>query len=299
MGAAARPGKRPSPETTAATCYGMDHAARRGPMMKALVMVLAVAAASDGAAPDVLPSTGRWTVEYADAMCVLSHDFGAGEKQVTLGFRPWPMGSSTELVLVTREKPDAPTYGDAVVTFGPGGQPIKGSYASWRNPKLDKGVTTLTIDQQATAGLADVRTVTVKVGGKRPVTVAPVGMPKALAALKQCNDDLLSHWGVDPAEADRVATPAQGNPVNWITNDDYPAEALRGEQEGTSAILWTIGTDGKASKCTVVGTSGFPLLDQAACSAVTRRARYAPALDKEGKPTVSHSSRRVVWRLPH
>ena len=94
------------------------------------------------------------------------------------------------------------------------------------------------------------------------------------------------------------AAGAKGNPADWITNDDYPSDALSAEAQGTTSIRWDINAAGRVENCTVTSSSGNSSLDRAACSALTRRGRYTPALDQSGTPMRSSSSRRVVWRLP-
>lgn len=94
------------------------------------------------------------------------------------------------------------------------------------------------------------------------------------------------------------AAGAKGNPASWITNDDYPASSLRAEEEGTVAIAWDINAAGRVENCRVTASSGFAALDRAACAALTRKARYSPALDQAGNPMRSSSSRRVTWRIP-
>ncbi len=94
------------------------------------------------------------------------------------------------------------------------------------------------------------------------------------------------------------AAGAKGDPAQWITNDDYPPSSIRAEEEGTTAIKWTINTQGRVENCVVTESSGSNALDQAACRALTRRARYSPATDAAGNPIATTQSRRVVWRLP-
>ena len=91
---------------------------------------------------------------------------------------------------------------------------------------------------------------------------------------------------------------AKGNPADWITNDDYPDSALRGNEEGTSSISWTIGTSGRVENCHVTHSSGHSDLDEAACRAITRRGRYTPAKDQDGNPIAQTQSRNVVWCIP-
>ena len=94
------------------------------------------------------------------------------------------------------------------------------------------------------------------------------------------------------------AAGAKGDEASWITNDDYPPSSIRAEEEGTTAITWTINAQGRAENCRVTQSSGSSALDQAACRALTRRARYSPALDQAGNPMATTKSRRVKWVLP-
>ena len=92
-----------------------------------------------------------------------------------------------------------------------------------------------------------------------------------------------------PAESDPY------NSVSWITADDYPAASLRANQQGTVRIGWSVGAQGRAFDCRILESSGYPRLDQAACKAILRRARYRP--EPVGLSPRNYT-RRVVWRLP-
>ncbi|MFL0585810.1 energy transducer TonB [Sphingomonas olei] len=94
------------------------------------------------------------------------------------------------------------------------------------------------------------------------------------------------------------AAGAKGNPADWITTDDYPPSSIRAEEEGTTVIKWTINAQGRVENCVTTESSGSNALDQAACRALTRRARYTPATDAAGNPIATTQTRRVVWKLP-
>jgi len=94
------------------------------------------------------------------------------------------------------------------------------------------------------------------------------------------------------------AAGARGDPAQWITNDDYPPGALRDNKEGVSRIAWQINEQGRVENCEVTGSSGSSELDQAACALITRRGRYSPAKDQNGKPIRSTASRSVRWQIP-
>jgi len=91
---------------------------------------------------------------------------------------------------------------------------------------------------------------------------------------------------------------ARANLNSYFSTDDYPAAALRGNDEGTTGFSLTIGTNGRVSECSVTASSGSSALDQATCRILRSRARYTPARDASGNPTSGRDSGRVTWRLP-
>ena len=88
------------------------------------------------------------------------------------------------------------------------------------------------------------------------------------------------------------------NPGEWVTSDDYPADALRSEQAGTVAFRLTVTPAGVVSACQITMSSGTASLDATACSLLSRRARFNPARDAYGKPTTGTYSNRVRWQIP-
>jgi TonB family protein len=95
-----------------------------------------------------------------------------------------------------------------------------------------------------------------------------------------------------------TAAKARGDEATWIGTDDYPPSAIRRQEEGTVAVSWTIGIDGRISNCHVTKSSGSPTLDAAGCAALVKRARYYPARDAQGRAVPTTKSRRISWRLP-
>ena len=100
-----------------------------------------------------------------------------------------------------------------------------------------------------------------------------------------------------PRFTPKGATP-KGNPGSWATTDDYPSRALREEKEGVTRFTVTVSPEGRVTNCSVTGSSGTPELDDAACRAITRRARFSPATDGEGNPTTGTYSNSVRWQIP-
>lgn len=112
-----------------------------------------------------------------------------------------------------------------------------------------------------------------------------------------------SHIPKDPfahAPTSPVASPPtpRGNPGAWVSTNDYPSAALREEREGRVTFRATVGIDGRVSDCIVVQSSGSADLDEVTCTNVKRRARFQPATDAAGEPTVGEWSNFVNWSIP-
>ena len=94
------------------------------------------------------------------------------------------------------------------------------------------------------------------------------------------------------------AARAKGNLPSLFSTDDYPQAAIRGEEQGTTAVRLTISPDGRVSDCSVTSSSGSSSLDGATCSILKRRARFSPAKDQNGQPISDTTSTRIRWELP-
>lgn len=77
------------------------------------------------------------------------------------------------------------------------------------------------------------------------------------------------------------------NARSWITPQDYPTSALRENRSGHTGFRLTIAPEGKPMRCEIVYESGWNDIDQATCKLLMKRARFKPALDAQGKPTVA------------
>jgi hypothetical protein len=196
------------------------------------------------AVPAGLAPTSQWLIDDKE-QCTLSRDYDSSGAQLTVGLRTAPFVQAIRLLVVTQGAGTAPTSGRAMVTLF-SGEPIDIRYGSYRTTADVRRVVVMAMGTEAMAGLEASRTLSVAIGDEAPITVQLAGIKAGLAMLKTCSDTLLRRWGVDQAEADRIATPAVpiGDPGTWITSEDYPSSALRAERQGSVLIVWTIGLDG-------------------------------------------------------
>lgn len=87
-----------------------------------------------------------------------------------------------------------------------------------------------------------------------------------------------------------VRTPAQ-----WIGGGPTDADNRRGQYQGAVALQVSIDRRGRVSNCAAVRGSGDAGLDARTCRLFRKRARFAPALDAQGRPVVSQVYTTVVW----
>lgn len=260
--------------------------------------VTGAAAAQAPAAAPLAPS-GKWVVDYDDAACILSRDFGTGPALTTIGFKPSPFGDNIEVVMITAGAGAPYRKGEAKLILEPSGRVVPSTVEIFRIKARDRMVATLTAQGDVAADLQTSSTVAIELGDGSRRSVAVTNITKAFGALQKCQVDLVKGWGIDPAEFDRIKTPpTDASPALWISGIDYPGDALKNEAHGVSTIVWSVNTDGRVADCKVVKSSGTASLDQAACRAVALRGRYKPALGMDGKPVVAHQMRNVVWHLP-
>ena len=100
-----------------------------------------------------------------------------------------------------------------------------------------------------------------------------------------------------PSFMPRAASPSNDK-ASWITNDDYPARALRDEEEGTVGYRLIVSSSGRVSACEITRSSGNGQLDAASCRLITRRARFEAATDESGASVVGSYSGTVRWHIP-
>jgi protein TonB len=91
---------------------------------------------------------------------------------------------------------------------------------------------------------------------------------------------------------------ARANLASYVTDDDYPQDAIRNEQQGTTGFRLEVGPDGRVANCTVTSSSGSSSLDAATCRIMRSRARFTPATDSSGNKVSDTHNGRIRWQIP-
>jgi TonB family protein len=91
---------------------------------------------------------------------------------------------------------------------------------------------------------------------------------------------------------------ARAELARYVSNDDYPDEAIEAGQQGNVRFTLGVGADGRVTRCAILESSGSPSLDAATCRVMAERARFVPAIDFEGKPAPDSVTSSLRWVLP-
>lgn len=88
----------------------------------------------------------------------------------------------------------------------------------------------------------------------------------------------------------KVKSPSPNRPLQ------YPWRALFEGRTGETVVRATISAIGRVSACDIVQSSRYMDLDLAACQAISTL-EFDPAVDEDGKPTLSEVIRKTVWAI--
>lgn len=258
------------------------------------LLVGAVAMLADAPASASLPPAGHWTVEYKAGDCTLSRSFGGPAKPIVFGIKPTVDFTAGELVLII------PGSAGKSAKYGTGSLRLfpvdNGSTIRWAAAPLKDGQghgVRFDAPREFWDDLPTSTEVRLQVGEGRPIRLALGPMKGAIAAAQKCGDDLMRNWGANPAA---VLKPPASQTIGIFSTDDYPAEALRNQEQGRVTTLTTVNLSGKPIGCTVLKTSGHASLDEAVCRKIMRVGQFAPA--GESGPDKRFVFLTVSWEAP-
>lgn len=80
-----------------------------------------------------------------------------------------------------------------------------------------------------------------------------------------------------------------------LTRSDYRRLAGSRLPEGSAALAIRVTRDGRADSCRVIRSSGDAAVDAGLCPLVTRRLRFAPARDAQGRPIPYFTNYFASW----
>ncbi len=79
--------------------------------------------------------------------------------------------------------------------------------------------------------------------------------------------------------------------------ENYPIPIIRRDVKGTAKINVLVTTNGRAANCQIKQSSGDSIIDQWACLGTIRYARFTPAIDGDGEPTLGQWTQSFTLTL--
>ncbi len=265
----------------------------------------------------VLPHTSKWEMRYDDDSCTLATRFGADKDSVLLVLNRYDPGDGFDLRLYSQ----ALRYNGGLrmpLELAFGSQPLQRFEAvaatatdaaktptvivsgarldGWNFPKqqYDPAVRPPAVTPQLEAA---VTSITFKKAGAAAIQLQTGSMAAPMQAMRTCTDDLLRHWGFDPAIQGTLSRRVQptGNPGTWLRSGDYPLGALWNGENGIVRFRLDVEPDGSVSNCRILFRTNPDSFADLSCKLLRERARLAPALDSAGKPVKSYYLSQVRW----
>lgn len=259
-------------------------------------LLIAVAIGSIGAAQPRQP-TARWVVNYDDAQCVATRNYGTADKPLFLGLKPSPTGSVMRVMLVRNGGSSAAEQRPAWVRFD-GQAAIAAKALSFGDSKTKQLVASINLPMATFAANRGASSIEIR-GSWFNEQLAVPGLPGVMAAFDDCLANLRKVWNVGEEYESGIMQPARSTRplAQLFRSSTYPAQAIREGDTGRVGIALLIDEAGKVRDCMIDETSGFATLDTMSCYTISTQARFEPALGADGRPTKSASFHRIKWRI--
>ena len=258
--------------------------------------LLAIAPLLGAFAPAPISPAGQWVVNWADFKCLLVRQSG-GPEPVSL-FLQWEPGiRELDLKWLSGNGLSPSRSRVRELFIDPGHVRVEALAVADFGHGLSVG--SMKVDDVFLDRLASAASIRLEENGSVLRELPLPEAARAVAAFRECRDDALRGWGIDPVAytALRRLPKAMGGSTQWVRYSDYPPAALHQNRSGRPVARLTVGPDGRVSDCKIVHASGTPDLDTKTCDVMKRRARYEPALGPDGAPVAAPVIVGVNWRV--
>jgi TonB family protein len=297
-------------------------------MMFAILAISTATPAYAAKDPINLEPSSKWHVNYLEDSCRLMRVFGEGDESVHLVIDKFAPGKTIHMVLagnglaserawtrngeleieiqfgqnelvqkwsfMTGDFADRPAL---IVSGGDLDGPLKHLDDDKRHEKESDPSKYLPLSPERADAIHYIRL------GKplgQEVNLKTGSLKAPFAALDQCIDELLTHWGIDVErhhKLSRAAAPAN-SPGRWVTFNDYPTHAISRGMQGLVHFRLNIDNKGNVTACHIQQSTRPVEFDVAVCNALTKRAEFEPALDDDGQPIASFWRSAVRFVIP-
>lgn len=267
--------------------------------MRAACSMLALATLAAAAPPSrpALAPTGKWVVDFDTAQCVASRNYGSPDKPLFLALKQPALGDVMQLLFL-RPSSSSSRFAEQVdaTLATDGGAPVAKTMLSYSSTDRKMRVVQFNMPLNEFARVRGAQALTVRAAGLDE-TFALKDLDRLMTVMDQCVADLRMVWNVGEPLAPNLAQGPVGSLLGVFSSDDYPSVAFDKEAGGSVGFALLIDEQGRVADCTVTRTSGVAALDAQSCATVKQRARFKPAIGRDGKPAKSSWQQRMTWRI--
>jgi hypothetical protein len=281
-------------------------------LARGIAAVLLLALSDMAAAAEPKQPSGKWVVNFADAQCIATRQYGPTDKPIYLVLKAPPVGDVLQIGIVWKHG-----HREAIQTRGEivfdNGEPVVTNLLEFGNKQLGQRaiLVNLPTPQLAPMRLASSIRIRARSASNRKLgsrmtfgsstvdeTFGLTQMTSLLKMMDTCTANLRKVWNVyDSKVPGPLKRSATGDVRGLFSSDDYPGIAVLNEQTGAVSLVLLIDEQGKVADCTVTQTSGVAALDAQSCAVITERGKFGPAIGHDGRPAKSSWLQRISWAL--
>jgi len=263
-------------------------------MLVASAAVLLIESAQPAAATQLQP-VSKWAVDFGDDRCVAYRTFGSNDHPVHLLLKPSPIGDVLQVQLAERGVNRSASPQRLSLTLG-SNEPI--SVPQLQYGVGGKQVRMINLSKEQTDKLSASTTLQWSEPGKQYL-LALGPMTNLIETVEKCREMLADAWNATLTKRVMLqAPPTPAKPlVSLFSTEDYPSDAAFKDQSGFSHVVIMVNEKGQVVDCSLIATSGVAVLDAQTCIILRKRAKFAPAIGADGKPTKGIFHQLVNWKM--
>jgi len=254
-----------------------------------LCFLLALGTMSSALRAEVYQPLSPWNIDYGETSCDLKRIFKGetGEIQIQISQAFDLQGGS--FYVISKPNGKRPSwFADVNFSIDETGTQLKKNTGFQINREENILIwQTYKFELDYLEDLPDEVTLRLNTPKYPEIALRMTGMKAVSDAFRQCQRNLYETFGLDYTETELLSRQLKPDtsPGAWVSSFDYPDIALRRGYEGKVWFLLNVDKEGRSEKCTILRSSGYPVLDVTTCETLLKRARFVPALDKDGEPT--------------
>lgn len=249
-----------------------------------------------------LQPTGKWVVDFANARCVASRNYGTAKGPIVLGLKAPPIGDVIQIILVDPGRQIRVTQRDATLKFG--AEEFRSTALVHPSAEEKHVVSTINVPLEVFRRIQASASLNVEVKGAVSAVFELNQMDALMKVVDSCVLDLRNVWnvydsssGVRPTRGDNLSKSAQGDLAGLLKPSDYPQVSINEFDSGEVLMVLLIDEKGKIADCSVIATSGAAALDHQSCAILRERAKFEPAADRNGRAAKHAITQRFRWLL--